>query len=235
MTPAIAWRTIPATSMLSKPGMFEAPSATSVPPLDDYIQPTLNHALRVWWAYYWRTTLIAGFFGIFVSFTLRSVYANAGANSAWVFWVKQSQDYVLSALVGILVIDYILQKQFKRFRIGLISAASANERYDVPVTLWRSMRVWWSFTWRNIVGSVIGYVVIILPLSWLITITRPPELVALVVMFLSGFAVAGLVALFVIYSSILDEEFGDFRVALLPRKELSPVAPVSAPAASDAP
>lgn len=221
--------------MLSKPGMFEAPSAASVPPLDDYIQPTLSHALRVWWAYYWRTTLIAGFFGIFVSFTLRSVYASAGPNSAWVSWAKQAQDFILTAIVAIFVLDYILEKQFKHFRIGLISAASAIERHDVPVTLWRSMRVWWSFTWRNIVGSVIGYVVVILPLSWLITITRPPELAALVVMFLSGFAVAGLVALFVIYSSILDEEFGDFRVALLPRKEVARVASVAAPAASDAP
>lgn len=221
--------------MLSKPGMFEAPSAASVPPLDDYIQPTLSHALRVWWAYYWRTTLIAGFYGIFVSFTLRSVYASAGPNSAWVSWAKQAQDFILTAIVAIFVLDYILEKQFKHFRIGLLSAASAIERHDVPVTLWRSMRVWWSFTWRNIVGSVIGYVVVILPLSWLITITRPPELAALVVMFLSGFAVAGLVALFVIYSSILDEEFGDFRVALLPRKEVVPVAPVAAPAASDAP
>lgn len=221
--------------MLSKPGMFEAPSAASVPPLDDYIQPTLNHALRVWWAYYWRTTLIAGFFGIFVSFTLRSVYASAGPNSAWVFWAKQAQDFILTAIVAIFVLDYILEKQFKHFRIGLLSAASAIERHDVPVTLWRSMRVWWSFTWRNIVGSVIGYVVVILPFSWLIRITRPPEFVAAFLLLLVGFAVAGLVALFVIYSSILDEEFGDFRVALLPRKEVVPVASVAAPAASDAP
>ena len=221
--------------MLSKPGMFEAPSAASVPPLDDYIQPTLSHALRVWWAYYWRTTLIAGFFGIFVSFTLRSVYASAGPNSAWVSWAKQAQDFVLTAIVAIFVFDYILQKQFKHFRIGLLSAASAIERHDVPVTLWRSMRVWWSFTWRNIVGSVIGYVVVILPFSWLIGITRPPEFVAAFLLLLVGFAVAGLVALFVIYSSILDEEFGDFRVALLPRKEVVPVASVAAPAASDAP
>ena len=199
--------------------MFEAPSATSASsPPDDYIQPTLSHALRVWWAYYWRTTLIAGFFGIFVSFTLRSVYASAGANSAWVFWAKQAQDFALTAIVAIFVIDYILEKQFKHFRIGLVSAASAMERHDVPVTLWRSMRVWWSFTWRNIVGIGIGYVVVILPFSWLINITRPPEFVTLILLLLVGIAVGGFVALFVIYSSILDEEFGDFRVALLPRK-----------------
>lgn len=222
--------------MLSKPGMFEATSATTAAPsLDAYIQPTLNHAIRVWWAYYWRTTLIAGCFSIFVNFTLRSVYGSASAQAGWLHWAKQSQDYVLTAIVAIFVVDYILQKQFKAFRIALLSTASTVQPQEVPVTLGRSIRVWWTFIWRIVVGTMIGFVVIILPLSWLITITRPPELIAAIIIFVVGFAIGGLIALFVIYSSILDEEFGDFRVALLPRKDAAPVASATATAPSATP
>ena len=39
----------------------------------------------------------------------------------------------------------------------------------------------------------------------------------------------GAVGLFVVYSAILDEEYGDFRVALLPRNIVSRGAPVPAP------
>jgi hypothetical protein len=49
-----------------------------------------------------------------------------------------------------------------------------------------------------------------------------------------GALVGGAVALFVIFSNILDEEMSDFRVALLPRTAVADTlgAPASSPAAN---
>jgi hypothetical protein len=49
-----------------------------------------------------------------------------------------------------------------------------------------------------------------------------------------GIALGGAVGLFVIYSNILDEDFGDFRVCLLPRSEakVAPATPAANPVVS---
>jgi hypothetical protein len=51
------------------------------------------------------------------------------------------------------------------------------------------------------------------------------------VTFVSQVLIDGAVGLFVIYSAILDEEFADFRVTLVPRAVVSSPASVAEPAA----
>jgi hypothetical protein len=52
-----------------------------------------------------------------------------------------------------------------------------------------------------------------------------------IVPFVSQVLIDGAVGLFVIYSGILDEEFGDFRVTLVPRAVVLNAAPHVEPAA----
>lgn len=62
--------------MLSPPSMFDAPRpvvAADVPNAS-YIQPNLGHGLRIWWAFYWPTTLIATILTVVVNIALRRLY-----------------------------------------------------------------------------------------------------------------------------------------------------------------
>ena len=44
-----------------------------------YVQPNLNHGLRIWWAFYWPTTLAATLLTIAANLGLRQIYENTNA------------------------------------------------------------------------------------------------------------------------------------------------------------
>ena len=67
-----------------------------------------------------------------------------------------------------------------------------------------------------------------LPFTWYAGILGPSPLLIALVSLVLGFAIGAAVSLFVIYSSILDEEFGDFRVCLLTRRDTSPATNAAA-------
>jgi hypothetical protein len=55
---------------------------------------------------------------------------------------------------------------------------------------------------------------------------------AILVPLVESLVISGAVGLFVIYSNILDEDFGDFRVVLLPREPVPQNAAAAAPPAA---
>ena len=75
-------------------------------------------------------------------------------------------------------------------------------------------------------GIAIGLVVAALSLMGPVTAALVPIVVHVII--------DGAVGLFVMYSAVLGEEFGDFRVALLPRSDVTAVA-TAAPTPSPAP
>ena len=96
------------------------------------------------------------------------------------------------------------------------------------------MRVWWTFTWRTILyGVVLSFLVNISLGIMLGMLMETSRLMAALVPVVQGLIIAAAVGLFVIYSNVLDEEFGDFRVVLLPRETTDLPSPASVlPAAS---
>jgi hypothetical protein len=213
--------------------MFNAPSASAAAvPQSDYIQPNLGHALRIWWAYYWPTTLIATIISVILNVLLRALYQTSSAPGHWILWAIRLQSYIVTFAVAIFVIDYILQKQFRHFRIVLQATTVGSGAQEVPVNLRRSLRVWWTFTWRTLIGGAIGFIAIILPLGMFFSVFRPGPIASTIFGSFLGLCVGASVSLYVIYSSILDEDFGDFRVCLMPRKSAEPVASAATPAAS---
>ncbi len=195
-----------AITMLSKPSMFNAPSAVAeARPAGDYIQPSLNHGLRVWWAYYWRTTLIALGAATVINFGLAAVYKNTFISDRALGLFAHIQPYLVTYLVAIFTIRYILGKRFRHFRIALLPRTGSGTQ-PLPRTFRRTIRVWWTFVWRASVYSLI------VSLAGSIVLGVIATLAPIVV----SVFVSGAVGLFVMYANILDEEFGDFRVALLP-------------------
>lgn len=221
--------------MLSAPSMFNSLAvASAAAPPSNYVQPTLNHGLRIWWAYYWPATLVSAVLSFCVAYWLRVLYQNLVVSATVFIWVARLQSYVLAYLVAIFAINYVLRRRFRRFRIALVSSTTAGTTDRLPVTAGRGLRVWWTLTWRTIVYVVIAYVVVVLPLGWFVGIFAPGPVFMGVFFSLVGFAINGAISLFIIYSNILDEDFGDFRVVLLPREPTQEAAAATPPAANPA-
>ena len=60
--------------MLSKPGLLDSETASLSQ--GDYIQPNLGHGLRIWWAYYWPTSLISFFIIVVLTVLLHKAWEN---------------------------------------------------------------------------------------------------------------------------------------------------------------
>jgi len=208
-------------------------SATSTSPSDDYIQPTLAHALRIWWAFYWPTTLVSLVLGFGFGRMLRLIFQNGLATAAFIRLTAQIGGYAINYLVALFVLYYILNKPFRHFRLGLVSSSSGAPTIPVDVTYTRTLRVWWIYVWRTVVYTALAWVFVVYPAGMFVGLFGPSPAFSYVFFGLLGFVVSGSLALFVIYSNILEEDIGDFRVSLLPREvgnRSAPPTTASAPA-----
>lgn len=219
--------------MLSNPGSFDASSLEqSSPSQENYLQPNLGHGLRIWWAYYWPTSLISAIIIVVLSVVLRKAWENDVLSTQVVLWANRILPYAVVSAVSMLGIWRILRKKFRFFSIALLPRAPASGSEPLPLSFQRTMRVWWEFIWRNVVYSVIlriaGSIALSLTIGILATLGGPMREI---VPFVSQVLIDGAVGLFVIYSGILDEEFADFRVTLVPRALVLSAAPSVEPAA----
>ena len=220
-------------AMLSKPGLFDSASLESASPSqENYLQPNLGHGLRIWWAYYWPTSLISFFIIVVLTILLRKAWENDVLSTQVVLWANRILPYVVISAVSMLGIWRILRKKFHSFSIALLPRAPASGGEPLYRSLQRTLRVWWEFIWRAVVYSVIfriaGSIALSLTIGVFAALGGPA---GAIVTFVSQVLIDGAVGLFVIYSGILDEEFGDFRVTLVPRAVVLSAAPAVEPAA----
>jgi len=221
--------------MLSAPSMFNAPSASAAAPTQSaYIQPTLGHGLRIWWAYYWPTNLIAGVIVAFFQFWLRKLYEDVILSAHATVIAMRILPYATTYIVAFFIIWYVLGKRFRHFRIALLPRAGATDAQPLRRTFKRTLRVWWTFSWRSALYLIIATFVATVSLGVLMgVLSAMGRAMAILVPLLESLLLSGAIGLFVIYSNILDEEFGDFRVVLLPRNSVPQALPTSTPATQD--
>jgi hypothetical protein len=212
--------------MSNLPTMLEAPAGVhSAPGLDDYVQPNLGHALRIWWAYYWPTTLITVVSGYLLGLVVRALWENFIVSAKAVIPVTRYGPYVINYGVALFVMRYVLGKTFRHFRLGLVSSQSGAPAQPLKPTFARTLRVWWIFTWRTVLYTVLSTVFVTYPMGMFVGLFKPSPFLASLIFLLLGFVIGGALSLFVIYSNILDEDIGDFRVVLLPRENAVPAHP----------
>ncbi len=206
--------------MHGPPSLFESQSPAPAEALQtsNYIQPNLGHGLRIWWAFYWPTTLIATILTIAVNAGLRRWYENSDVPGSVIGPVMKYDMYVFTYAVALLVMYYILRKNFLHFRIGLQSNFGGEGAQPLQPNLRRAFRVWWTYSWRTLLYSAIGWVVVLYPLGWFVGIFNPGPVFVAVFFFFVGLIIGAAVGLYAIYSNILDEDIADFRVCLLPRR-----------------
>ena len=211
---------IPSIPMSEPPSLLEKrPEPRENSAQSNYIQPTLSHGLRIWWALYWRSTLATALSLGGSMAALRVVLPS--------YW-SYSADYVII----LAMMYFILKKRYRTFRIRLVS--NVDRTRELPATFARTFRVWWTFTWRTIVYRVVLSFITGIPVGFLsgaVAVIYPPLGPAFAI--LVGLVIEGAVGLFTIYSSILDEEMSDFCVTLVPNDRANPIA--NLPAALPAP
>jgi hypothetical protein len=205
--------------MLSPPSMFDVRQEPgSALPASDYIQPNLGHALRVWWAFYWRTSLISGVLAFGATYGLKLLYENTSLPAFWIGWAMKLAPYVLFYSVAIFVMRSILHKKFRHFRIGLSPKAAPESRQVLQPTIKSALRVWWVYSWRAVIYSLVAGVVVSYPMNLSLGLFAPGPVVMALFSTGLGFVIGAGVGLYVIYSNILDEDFADFHVCLWPRE-----------------
>jgi hypothetical protein len=235
LTAALTFATIRATPMSPIPSMFEegdpraSPAASSQ---ESYVQPTLGHGLRIWWAFFWRNTVITAI--LFAAVVLvEKPWFEKGYIPDWYYLpTMRFGPLLITYAMAIPVFYMILRKKFRHFRIGLIPFHDGVLGDQVlPASIQRTLRIWWAFSWRAFILGLIVSFVASFPLNMIFGALSAllPEL-ADVFAYLSQLLVGAAVGLFVIYNSILDEAFSDFQVCLLPR-----LTPTPAPSAATTP
>jgi hypothetical protein len=211
--------------------MFDAPSAAKRIEVDAaYIQPTLSHGLRVWWAYYWPTTLIVGLLAYCVSYWVRIFYDRLVIEALTAKVALFVSPYLLTAATGLLIFRYLLGKRFRHFRLALVPPGYNVGSPPIPPIWRRTIRVWWTFTWRAVIYGIVLAFLLSIPMGAFfgMFVGTTNRFLAILIPLVEQLIIAGGVGLFVMYSNVLDEDFSDFRVVLLPREAPAPQAPIAA-------
>jgi hypothetical protein len=181
----------------------------------DYVQPTLGHALRVWWAFYWRTLGASFVLTALASALLRLMAQTALISVSSAAWAVKAAPYVFFYSMAIPVTRFVLHKRFRRFRVAVWPlGGQPTSEVDKP-TYSQAIRVWWSFTWRATIYGALATTLAGFPLRFVAGLFAPsPQISALLEMWIA-LIVQAAVALFVLYSNILDEDMSDFHVGLV--------------------
>jgi hypothetical protein len=127
---------------------------------------------------------------------------------------------------------FVLHKRFSSFRVALWSEDGQLSETDEMPSWSRVIRVWWAYSWRALIYSAVGGVVVGYPMGLMVGIVSPSPVVMKLFGTVLGIVVGAGVGLYVIYSSILDENIADFRVGLLsleaPEPTMTEALPTSA-------
>jgi hypothetical protein len=216
--------------------MFHSvPQTSSLPSyLTNYIQPTFRDGFRIWWAFFWPTTLVSIILAFLLNFGLKVIYEHSEIPGRLIRPIMRFFPFLIGYIVALFVMEYILRKKFRHFRIGLLTDRGGEGAQELAPTFGRTLRVWWTYSWRTLVYRSIIMVAATIPLSVLLGVFTRLPIVQALIQPLVTVAIDAAAGLFVIYSNILDEDFGDFRVCLLPlQKDTAPSAsPAPTPAAT---
>ena len=194
----------------------DGPPAQADSVSNDYIQPTLGHGLRIWWAFYWRNTLVALVLALQLAAAVQWLGDKGMVSARMRPLVLQVGNYALNYIPAIFVLYYIVRKRFRSFRIRLTSIGGDSAQILQP-TPKRIFRIWWTFTWRTAVYTVALTVAMTVPMGFVMgAATAISPTIGKAFDMLESLVVAGAIGLFVIYSNILDEEIADFCVGLVP-------------------
>lgn len=201
---------------------------------NDYIQPTFGHGLRIWWAIFWKVQLMSGVLDVLLRAWAMFLYRETTLDAHLLRPILLAGPYLIQYGATLLVMYLVLQKTFRNFRLSLTLGELGGNTEPAPYTWGRVARVWFAYSWRTLIYGLIAAFVVGFPTGALLGAFSRMPAVYQTLQLLVGTMVNGAVGLFVIYTNVIDEQFGDFRVSLLPRQTSSaPVQTARLPAAAN--
>lgn len=200
----------------------DGPAAPADSGATDYIQPTLAHGLRIWWAFYWRDSLVAFVLGLQLGAAVQWLVNHGMLAERMRPFALQFGVYGITYIPAIFVMYYIVRKPFRGFRIRLTSIPDGESIRTLEPSPKRILRIWWTYTWRTAVYTFALSIAMSVPMGFVAGAATviSPTFGKLFGVF-QTLIVAGGVGLFVIYSNVLDEEIADFCVGLVPTEPLA--------------
>lgn len=84
------------------------------------IEPDWRQALRVWWSFQWRVTLIALLLAWFIDFWIGMLGGMMGMRARGLTISTTIVGIVVNALVGLYIMKDIIDRDFGPFRVCLI-------------------------------------------------------------------------------------------------------------------
>jgi hypothetical protein len=93
--------------------------STDPMPNVNFLEPTIGRATLIWWALFWRGILLAFAAAVAVNMVGEAVGAMAGLSSHSIRIMTTISSVIAAMPVGIFVVELILRKRFREFRIYL--------------------------------------------------------------------------------------------------------------------
>jgi hypothetical protein len=209
--------------MPEPPSIYNA--AAELPRADlagnDYMQPTFGHGLRIWWAIFWKVQLISGVLDVLLRAWVMYLYRETTLEAHLLRPALLAGPFVIQYSTTLMVMYFVLRKTFRSFRLQLTLGDMVDGSEPASYTWGRVARVWFAYSWRTLIYGLIAAFVVGFPTGALLGAFSRMPAVYQTLQLLVGTIVNGAVGLFVIYTNVIDEKFGDFRVSLLPRQTSS--------------
>src|SRR3989338_90052 len=86
-----------------------------------FVAPTLGHAARVWWAFTWRQALWSIPFSLPIVIVFLFIARLVGLPEQWLGSLTPGLGFLPERGVGVFVLKRVFRKEFRHFRICLIS------------------------------------------------------------------------------------------------------------------
>ncbi len=86
----------------------------------DFVAPELRHALKFWWAWFWRNYLIAFGLTLVVVFPLAIVVGVLGLPLSVAETLGRIVGFGASFIASVWVLKWVFRKDFKTFRVRLL-------------------------------------------------------------------------------------------------------------------
>jgi hypothetical protein len=90
-------------------------------------EPTWPQALRVWWSFQWRVTLISLLLAWFIDFWIGMLGGIVGMRARGLAAATTTVAIVVNALVGLYIMKDVIDRDFGKFRVCLVPSLTPPE------------------------------------------------------------------------------------------------------------
>ncbi len=183
-----------------------------------FLEATWSHALRIWWAWFWRWLLFTAGGVIVLNIPILGLSLLAGGSAQASRYVSTIVSFLLTVAAHVYTLWNILDKDFSDFSLRILEVtstetASSGSDFTAP-TLRQAIRVWWAWLWRDTLFSVaisfpVGFI-----LAFFGAALGTPEGTAILLINVVNLGIAVGVWIYVI-KVILRKHYKGFRIVLV--------------------